>query len=220
MKLRYCFQINWLKTFYINFRALPFKDAVKLPLLIFQRTGICSLKGRITVSGPVKFGMIKIGRCEVSHKRYAHTVLHIDGTVHFSGKASLGSGSALIVSRGGELCMGKEFRITADTAIICEKSITIGEGFLSSWENLIMDSDRHNIFNKEGELLNPPRPITIGNHVWLGCRTTVLKGTVIPDNCIAAAGSVLTGTFHEPGAIIGSSGKNQQVLKSGIVWKE
>ena len=83
-----------------------------------------------------------------------------------------------------------------------------------------MDSDRHNIFNKEGELLNPPRPITIGNHVWLGCRTTVLKGTVIPDNCIAAAGNVLTGTFHEPGAIIGSSGKNQQVLKSGIVWKE
>jgi acetyltransferase-like isoleucine patch superfamily enzyme len=35
-------------------------------------------------------------------------------------------------------------------------------------------------------------PITIGRNVWLGARTTVLKGVTIGDGAIVSAGSVVT----------------------------
>ena len=220
MKLKYYFQINWLKTFYINFSTLPLKSAIKLPIVLFYRTVIRSLKGKIIIDAPVSHGMIKIGRADVSHWQYAHTILDINGMVHFAGKATVGRGSALVVNRGGKLVTGKKFRITAGTTILCEKSITFGDNFLSSWDNLIMDSDHHDIFSITNEPLNSPQPVTIGNHVWLGCRCTLLKGSVIPDDCVVASGSVITKAFSEKSAIIGGNGKNQLVLKSNIIWRE
>ena len=101
MKLKYYFQINWLKSFCFNFKMLPFKDAVKLPVVIFFRTQIRSLRGKVNITSPVSHAMIKIGRCEVSHFQTRSTILSIDGTVNFSGKASLGRGSALEVGKTG-----------------------------------------------------------------------------------------------------------------------
>jgi len=45
-------------------------------------------------------------------------------------------------------------------------------------------------------------PITIGNDVWIGARTTVLDGAEICDGAIVAAGSVVSGTIR-PYAIVG-----------------
>lgn len=44
--------------------------------------------------------------------------------------------------------------------------------------------------------------ITIGNNVFIGMSVTMLPGTSIPDNCIVAAGSVVTKKFAESGKII------------------
>ncbi len=35
-------------------------------------------------------------------------------------------------------------------------------------------------------------PVSIGNDVWIGCRSIVLKGVSIGDGAIVAAGSVVT----------------------------
>ena len=220
MKLKYYFQTNWIRTLYFNFRSFPFKDAVKMPVIIFNHTLIRSLKGRITISGPVTHAMIKIGRCDVRNWEKRTTTLAIDGTLHFSGKAAIGSGSLLSVGQNATLTLGKKFRITAGTSIICHHAITIGDEVLSSWDNLIMDSDHHDIFDQQGELLNAPRPVVIGNHVWLGCRTTLLKGCTIPDGCVVASGSILTRSFTESSSIIGGSGAAQNILKKNICWKE
>lgn len=37
-----------------------------------------------------------------------------------------------------------------------------------------------------------PRPVTIGNYVWMGFGVTVLPGVSIGDGCIIGAGSVVT----------------------------
>ncbi|MBR7107976.1 MAG: acyltransferase [Lentisphaeria bacterium] len=220
MKLKYYFQVNWLKTIWFNFKMLPFKSAVKLPAVIFFNTGTGSLKGKINITPPVSHAMIKIGRCEVSHYQTKTTTLSIDGTVNFAGKASFGRGSALEVRKNGVLSIGRKFRITAGTTIICEQKISIGDEFLSSWDNLIMDSDHHDIVDISGRVINPPCPVTIGNHVWLGCRTTLLKGCTLPDNCIVAAGSVLTRNFTQSNSVIGGCGREQTILRQDINWKE
>ena len=43
-------------------------------------------------------------------------------------------------------------------------------------------------------------PVHIGNNVWIGAGTIILKGTTIGDNCIIAAGSVVSGVV--PGGSI------------------
>ncbi|MGK9369486.1 hypothetical protein ACSSWA_11350 [Melioribacter sp. Ez-97] len=37
--------------------------------------------------------------------------------------------------------------------------------------------------------MNEDKPIQIGNHVWIGCWSVLLKGTYIADGCIVGAGS-------------------------------
>ena len=61
-----------------------------------------------------------------------------------------------------------------------------------SFDNLIMDTDAHYIFNEKGEMISHNAGILLGDHVWLGCRNTILKGATIPDGCILGAGGVVT----------------------------
>ena len=220
MKLKYYFHVNWFKTFYINYVSLNLFDALKIPIIVFYKTKIKSLKGKIQINSSIKHSMIKLGRCDVNGWEKQTTTINVDGILIFNGKATIGRGSLLDIKNTGCLELGNRFRITAGTSIICEKSISIGDEFLSSWDNLIMDSDHHKIFDNENVLINPPTPIIIGNHVWIGCRNTLLKGCSIPNNSVVASGSVLTKKFSEESTIIGGIGKNSQILKQNILWKE
>lgn len=39
------------KSIYLNFRVLPFKDAIKLPLLVRYNTVLSSCSGKVTILG-------------------------------------------------------------------------------------------------------------------------------------------------------------------------
>jgi carbonic anhydrase/acetyltransferase-like protein (isoleucine patch superfamily) len=43
--------------------------------------------------------------------------------------------------------------------------------------------------------------ISIGDDCWIGARTTILDGSVVPSGCVVAAGAVVRGTFP-PNAVI------------------
>ena len=78
-----------------------------------------------------------------------------------------------------------------------------------SWDILIMDSDTHPVYDKEGNVSNPDKPVVIGEHVWVGCRSMILKGSTIPKNCIVAAGTIVSGqTFEENTVIAGQPPKS------------
>ncbi len=219
MKFRHYLQCSLLKTILFNFRYLPFRQAVRLPVLLFRRTIVSRMKGRIHIAGKIRHGMIKLGRCGVTgYERHA-TVLNIQGDITFCGKAVIGSGSSVAVSKTGKLVFGENFHVTGGSRIFCEKEITFGRDVLISWECLFLDSDQHRICAGNGERLNEARPVAVGNHVWIGCRNTILKGVVIPDGCVVAANSTLTHVFAETASIIGGSGKEQRILKTGITWE-
>ena len=78
-----------------------------------------------------------------------------------------------------------------------------------------MDTDYHKIFNEKNEIINEDKPIRIGNHVWIGCRNTILKGVTIADNNVIAANSTITKSFRSSGCVIGN---NNEILKSNIGW--
>ena len=220
MKLKYYFQISLLKSIFFNFRVLPFKKACRLPVLLFRHTRIKSLKGKLHIDAPCTHAMIKIGRADICGMETAPTVLQLDGEIHFKGKATIGSGSVISVDRNGCLIFGNKYRITGRSTIFCRHKISFGNNVLISWDNLFMDHDHHDIMDHGGNIINPPGEIITGDHVWFGCRSTILKGCRIPADCVVAANSLLTGNFTEENSVIGGSGKNRQVLRSGIEWKE
>ena len=81
-----------------------------------------------------------------------------------------------------------------------------------------MDTDFHKIYDEIlNEQINEDEKVTIGNHVWIGCRTVILKGTLIGDNCIVAANSTLSKEFREENVILGRINK---LIKRGVEWRQ
>lgn len=166
----------------------------------------------------MRSGLLSVGRkCigTLDHK-YVRTVWEVSGEIVLEGKVGLGSGSRISVAPKAVLKFGNNFTMTGNSSIVCQKEISFGDNCLLSWEILIMDSDFHKISNMRHEVVNVPAPISIGNHVWIGCRSTILKGVHIADNTVIAAGAVITRSLTECHSIYGGNNKK---LKTDINWE-
>lgn len=205
------------KTLRFNFHYFPLKTALKLPVFVSHRTFLRELHGKIMLPEKVNTAMIKIGFGDVGHydRKRSRSIWQVSGTVAFGGKASIGHGSKLSVR--GNLTLGADFNMTAESTIVCAHQISFGNDCLLSWDILIMDTDEHPIINQDGIRTNPDKPILVGNHVWIGCKCTLLKGTEIPNNAIVAAGTLLTSAFSGENQVIG--GNPPAVLKSDVRWE-
>lgn len=82
-----------------------------------------------------------------------------------------------------------------------------------------MDTDFHKIMNREGEIINTPKSISIGNHVWIGCRNTILKGVTIGNDNVISADSTITRSISEERCIIAGHGKDMKIIKKDIEWE-
>jgi len=192
-----------------------------MPILVSKNVKIRSLNGNITIEAPLKTGMIKIGFGDVAifDKRTSRSILQINGNLIFRGEASIGHGSKISVGESGNLVIGNNFRITAESEIICYKRIEIGNDCLFSWKILLMDTDFHKIFNLDKTMvLNIAKEIYIGDKNWVGCRTVILKGVHTPANTVIAANSTVTKTFTKENTIIG--GNPARILKENVTWEK
>ena len=205
------------KTLRFNLHYFPLKTALKLPVFVSHRTFLRELHGKIMLPEKVNTAMIKIGFGDVGHydRKRSRSIWQVSGTVAFGGKASIGHGSKLSVR--GNLTLGADFNMTAESTIVCAHQISFGNDCLLSWDILIMDTDEHPIINQDDIRTNPDKPILVGNHVWIGCKCTLLKGTEIPNNTVVAAGTRLTSAFSGENQVIG--GNPPAVLKSDVRWE-
>lgn len=212
-------QISFMKTLVFNFKYFSFKEAIRLPIFIYKHTLFYKTKGNIKIKDvPIRTGMIKIGCHNLGTRdiKLERTIIEISGNVIFHGKCNIGSGSHISVGSNGILTIGNNFSITGNSSIICVKSISFGNDCLISWDNLIMDTDFHKIYNSKGERINDDKSIVIGNHVWIGCRNTILKGVTVGDGNIVAANSTITKGASLQNCIIGD---NNVILKENIFWE-
>ena len=205
------------KTLRFNLHYFPLKTALKLPVVVSHRTYLRELHGKVELPEKVERAMIKIGFGDVGHydRKRSRGIWQVSGSVSFGGKASIGHGSKISVR--GNLCLGDGFNMTAESTIVCAKEIRFGDDCLLSWDILVMDTDEHPLFNKENERINPDKAIQVGDHVWIGCKCVLLKGAVVPDNTVVAAGTLLTSSFSGEHQVIG--GNPPSVLKRDIRWE-
>lgn len=206
------------KSIYVNFRLLPLKDAVKLPIIISRKTKLSCLSGKVTLTKN-RTGIVRIGFGNVRLVDFAHerTILHIKGSITFRGKCKIGKASKIEVGKNGLLDIGDNFLISAKSKLICHKQITIGKDSVFAWDTLIMDTDYHEIYDHDSHIINKDKAIMIGDKVWIGTRSTVLKGSSIPDNTIIAANSLITKVYHTTNTIL--AGNPARVIKEHVTWK-
>lgn len=212
-------KVNLLKTLYFNFKYLPKSQSIKLPIFIYYNTSFYKLNGTIILeSKNIQMGMIKIGAHNAGtiDVKFERTILELSGKLLFNGKCNIGKGSRISIGNNGILCMGNNTSITGNTSIICKKKISIGNNCIISWDNLIMDTDFHKIYDNNNNLLNDDKPIYIGNNVWIGCRCTILKNAYIGNNNIVSANSKVTKKILNENCIIANF---NEIVKTDIHWR-
>lgn len=105
----------------------------------------------------------------------------------------------LSVGRDAKLVIGDNVYINYGVSITCNIQVTIGDGCLIAPDVMIMDDDGHptdpearHTYWPTGLETRLGAPIRLGNCVWLGARSIVLKGVTIGDGAVVAAGSIVT----------------------------
>lgn len=126
----------------------------------------------------------------------------------------LGPGVQAVVWPDAELSMGGGSYITGNTHLLCSTSISIGEGSGIAFECLVMDSNFHP-FSIDGVARKESEPITIGDHVWVGARSVILKGVTIGDGAVVAAGSIVSNDVPA-GSLVG--GVPARVIAEKVEW--
>jgi acetyltransferase-like isoleucine patch superfamily enzyme len=82
---------------------------------------------------------------------------------------------------------------------------------------MLKDGDGHEIYDSDVALVNPPKPIVVGDNVWIGADVTLLKGAKLPNGTIVGYRSVITKAFEEKNLLL--AGSPARILKQGVTWK-
>lgn len=100
--------------------------------------------------------------------------------------------------------------------ICAMRSVKIGEGCLFGANAVIVDTDFHSLTIDNRRDTNAEiksKEIEIGNNVFIGTNSIVLKGVSLGDNCVVGAGSVVTRSFPKNTVIAGNPAKRIKELQ-------
>lgn len=132
--------------------------------------------------------------------------------------ASLRNLELVIRGRGCKVIFKKN-STCGSAYVVCmgtSNSIEVGEETMIADEVEIWNSDTHPIFDSQGYLTNPSSPILIGDHVWIGKRTTILKGVSIGNDAIIGMNSLVTKDIESSTV---NAGIPTKVVNRNVNWK-
>lgn len=125
------------------------------------------------------------------------------GVLSIGKRISMRNGCRLTVRSKGKLIIGKNFYMNTGCSISAHDTITIGDNVEFGPGVLVYDQDHD--FLAEGGLAAKrflTAPVEIGNNVWIGANSIILRGTRIGDNCVIGAGSIIKGEFQAGSLIV------------------
>lgn len=100
-------------------------------------------------------------------------------------------------ARSGKLTVGNNVFLNSGCIITAREEITIGDNTIFGPNVIVYDHDH----KRDGHIVLDNEfvgaPVRIGKNVWIGAGSIILMGSVIEDNCVIAAGSVVKGTIPE-----------------------
>lgn len=211
------FEINWAKTLWFNFKALPLKYAVRVPILISWNVKVRAV-GKIEILEPVTPGMISFGVIKIDtwETNQDQIIFSNQGTITFGGRTKIHPGVRLAVLPNAKLTIGERVLFGCKTRIICTRSITFGHDVRFSWEGQVFDTDFHFLTNlTTGHISRRQRAVRIGDNVFIGNRCTIGKGTVLPNGSVVSCCSKVSGDYSAEGENLLLVGNPAKVVGRG-----
>lgn len=138
-------------------------------------------------------------------------IIHKGVTFHEGGRVKLEDENNLI-----EIGENTDFVNCFFAVSDYNSKIIIGSESMFSAQIVIRNSDAHSILNKEGKRINYAKDTIIGNRVWVAYGATILKGSLIEDDCIIGSQSVIAGLHMPQGSI--AAGNPAKIVKENIKW--
>lgn len=214
---------NWFNpflTFWINFRSLPFSQAIFMPIWVYGRPRLYCLSGRIQILGKIKTGLIKFNIVKIGApgNMSLSSELYNLGTIIFGGKCEIGTGNKIVVGSKANLCMGDNSVIMDHCSIAVHENVDIGNNTTIAHNCQIFDTNFHFVANLDTKLI-PKRTekVSIGSGCWICNSVSVMKGAIIPDYAIIGSHSLVNKNFsmYQDGCII--AGNPSKVIKQNCV---
>ena len=154
-----------------------------------------------------------------------------EGLIQHTSITVIGNGNKIIFKQGSKIqktiitirannasvIIGENSNILSAT-FICqgnENYIHVGKNCLFSANVELWNSDTHTIYDSEGNIINHSKPITIGDHVWIGKHVKVLKGVTIGEHSVIGMCSLVTKDIA-PSTI--NAGAPCKTIKHNVNW--
>ena len=114
------------------------------------------------------------------------------------GTVTIQNGCRIVVENGGELDIGDDVGIYSNCYIAVHNRVSIGNNTIFGPGVVVVDQD-HDYRDPGGLKAEKYRvgTVTIGNNVWIGANAVILRGSIIEDNSVIGAGSVVKGHVQE-----------------------
>lgn len=112
-------------------------------------------------------------------------------------------GAKIRVRKGAKCSIGNNGSVNSFNMIACHERIEIGDNVQLSPNVQIYDHDHD--FRAEGGVnagKYKTTPVIIGNNVWIGANTVILRGTEIGDDSVVGAGCVIKGKYKAGSVIV------------------
>jgi acetyltransferase-like isoleucine patch superfamily enzyme len=215
-KIKEYLKINNLR---INFYFLPWRQAIKLPILVKGNLKIVNRSGKFELKNP-RYGKIRFGVFDSiqSSVNNLKTVIDISGVLTFDGRANFGVGCHIQIDDNANLKIGNNFHNTGLLSLHVKTSCSIGDNAMLAWNVLIIDHDYHKILNLETDkITNKPAPIYIGKNNWFCANTIILKGITTESNIVCGINSIVNKHLLDANCVY--SGNPIRVVKRNIYWQ-
>lgn len=122
----------------------------------------------------------------------------------------------IVLQGNAELVLGCNSGIRGVEFNLKRARIQVGELCMFSYGIVLRNHDSHRIIDTStDQVINQPKDIVLGNHVWIGQNATILKGANVGDNSVIGFGSVVTSSC-EPGSVL--AGVPAKVVRHNVNW--
>ena len=205
------------RSFLFCLRYLPFRQALRVPILV-SRLKIGELhRGDIVFSSEPYRARVILGftGTERRDSRSSYISVHKGGKLVLGERVTIARGTTIIIY-GAQLQIGNDFFCNDDCFFFCNRNITIGEKNLYGWRVEMNTTDGHDII-ENGVKKEQSKSIHIGNHVWVCADSHISKGVEIADDCVVAQRSLVIKKHFTPHTLIG--GVPAQDVKDMIDWR-
>lgn len=190
---------NIISILRFNFHYFPLSQAIKLPVFL-NHAHLHVMKGTVRIeTDRIRPGMIRFGYPWTCMKQNKGFHWLNSGGVIISDRLTIANDSVVEIGKDGILKIGKNVSFNGGLRLSCQKSITIGDFVLGSWDVSMFDTDFHRMKNclTHDKIKSCSLPVVVGDNCWIGFGVTIMKGSQLGNGCIVGAKSLLAKNYSK-----------------------